>query len=235
VNGFVAAVHEGAFAVHVPVAPGETVLTATARTPAGATASHSVAVTLSETIAAALRALPGDGLAPLDVQFALDGVTPATITLDADGDGAADFVGSSVTGRPFPYPTPGLYFPRATVTDDRGNQVVLTTLVSVTSPAAFEARLLGLWTGFRARLRSGDVPGALEHLSPSIRPQFEDIFQSLAPALGAIAAGLPDIVPLDQADNLAEAALVSDDDGQPALYFIYFRRDGLGRWLIEEM
>lgn len=235
VNGHVAAVQGPVFAVQVPLAPGDAVLTATARIPSGATASHSVVLAVSATPGAALRAVPGDGLVPLTVRFAVDGLTPAAVALDADGDGVVDFTGPGLEAARFTYTMAGLYFPTVTATDGRGGRVAVTTLVHVKSPAAFEAQFAGVWSGFKDRLAAGDIPGALEYLSPAIRPQFEDILQTLRPSLGAIAEGLEDIVPLDQADDLAEAAVLREEDGRSALYFIYFRRDGLGRWVIEEM
>ena len=36
-------------------------------------------------------------------------------------------------------------------------------------------------------------------------------------------------------DDLAEAVILRRDGATSFLYFIYFRRDSLGRWLIEEM
>jgi hypothetical protein len=36
-------------------------------------------------------------------------------------------------------------------------------------------------------------------------------------------------------ENLAETALIQVEDGAPRLYFIYFRRDNRGQWLIQEM
>ena len=40
---------------------------------------------------------------------------------------------------------------------------------------------------------------------------------------------------VEQVDTLAETALVRQEGGTSYLYFVYFRRDSLGRWLIEEM
>ena len=51
----------------------------------------------------------------------------------------------------------------------------------------------------------------------------------------AIAASLPSIDLIDQVGDLAEAALIQVEDGSPLLYFVYFRRDNRGRWLIQEM
>ena len=40
---------------------------------------------------------------------------------------------------------------------------------------------------------------------------------------------------MDQVADLAETALVQTENGIARLYFVYFRRDNLGRWLIHEM
>ncbi len=57
----------------------------------------------------------------------------------------------------------------------------------------------------------------------------------LGPDLPAIAAALVNLEVLEQVGDLAEAAIVQQENGVPFLHFIYFRRDSLGRWLIEEM
>jgi hypothetical protein len=61
------------------------------------------------------------------------------------------------------------------------------------------------------------------------------VFQQLGADLPGIAAGLGNLEVLEQLDDLAEAVIVQQENGVPRLYFIYFRRDSLGRWLIEEM
>ena len=60
-------------------------------------------------------------------------------------------------------------------------------------------------------------------------------FQPLGADLPAVAAALPAIELIEQLDSLAETALVQVEDGAPRMYFVYFRRDNLGRWLIDEM
>ena len=39
----------------------------------------------------------------------------------------------------------------------------------------------------------------------------------------------------DQVGDLAEAVVLQSEPAGQQLYFIQFRRDSLGRWLIEEM
>ncbi len=182
-----------------------------------------------------LVAAPSNGVAPLTVVFSLLRAAGGTIALDADGDGIVDFIGPSRDGQTFTYARPGLYFPAATITDAGGTQSTATTVVNVEDPQTVTTRFQGLWTNLKARLGAGDVPGALAHLAPNLQPRFQAVFQQLQTDLPAIAASLGDLEVLEQVGDLAETAIVQQENGAPFLYFIYFRRDGLGRWLIEEM
>ena len=182
-----------------------------------------------------LVAAPSSGVAPLTVVFSLLRATGGTIALDADGNGIVDFIGPSRDGQTFTYARPGLYFPTATITDAGGTQSTVTTVVNVEDPQTVTTRFQGLWTNLKARLGAGDVPGALAHLAPNLQPRFQTVFQQLRTDLPAVAASLGDLEVLEQVGDLAETAIVQQENGAPFLYFIYFRRDGLGRWLIEEM
>jgi len=182
-----------------------------------------------------LVAAPSSGVAPLTVVFSLLRATGGTIALDADGNGIVDFIGPSRDGQTFTYARPGLYFPAATITDAGGTQSTATTVVNVEDPQTVTTRFQGLWTNLKARLGAGDVPGALAHLAPNLQPRFQTVFQQLRTDLPAVAASLGDLEVLEQVGDLAETAIVQQENGAPFLYFIYFRRDGLGRWLIEEM
>ena len=63
----------------------------------------------------------------------------------------------------------------------------------------------------------------------------ERVFQDLGADLPAIAANFGDLHVTDQLGDIAEAILLQDEPSGRQLYFIQFRRDSLGRWLIEEM
>jgi len=181
-----------------------------------------------------LVAAPSSGVAPLTVAFSLRSA-PGAIAMDFDGDGAVDFTGPRLDGQTFIYTQPGLYFPRATVTDAQGKQSTVTAVVNVEDPQTVTTRFQGLWTSLKARLGAGDVPGTLAHLAPNLQPRFQAVFQQLQTDLPVVAAGLGDLEVLEQVGDLAETAIVQQENGAPFLYFIYFRRDSLGRWLIEEM
>jgi len=237
VNGIVAAVEAPVFAVQVPVTVDTTVLTATVTGSSGTTTSPSVTVSVftSPTPVGSLTPTPVAGVAPLTVEFTLGGIAARNVTLDADGDGLTDFTGASLEGQRFVYPQPGLYFPAATVSDGQGGQFTAATVVLVEPPTAVNARFESLWNRFKDRLVAGDIPGALAHLSPAIQSQFSEVFQALGSNLPGIAASLERLVVVERVDDLAEAAVVRQEGATAFLYFIYFRRDRLGRWLIEEM
>ena len=97
------------------------------------------------------------------------------------------------------------------------------------------ARFQALWAGFTARLRASDRPGALAHLTPGLRSRLEPVFQQLGLDLPVIAVGLGGIELIDQVGHLAEAAFLQAADGVTRLYFVYFRRDNRGQWLIQDM
>ena len=178
---------------------------------------------------------PSSGVAPLTVLFSLPRASGGIIALDADGDGFVDFIGPRLDGQAFTFTRPGLYFPSARVTDAQGKQSTVTAVVNVEDPQTVTTRFQGLWTSLKTRLGAGDVTGALAHLVPNLQPRFQAVFQQLQTDLPAIAAGLGDLEVLEQVGDLAETAMVQQENGAPFLYFIYFRRDSLGRWLIEEM
>jgi sugar lactone lactonase YvrE len=237
INGVVAAVDGTLFAAQVPVRSGAQELVATATSADGDTAGARVVVTVSTAIPAGptLGASPASGVAPLSVQFVLNGWRAASIELDIDGDGVVDFGGASLEDRRFTYARPGLYFPTAVVTDAHGSRATAQAVVLVDSAATVTARFQGLWADFKSKLITGDTQAALAQLAPTIRSRFADVFQALGPNVTSVAGDLENLAVVEQLDGLAETVVVRQEGGRPTLYFIYFRRDSLGRWLIEEM
>jgi sugar lactone lactonase YvrE len=239
VNGVAALVHDVQWAAQVPVGPGNNLITVTARTTAGAEATASVVVT--GTAAAPglfVRAEPRSGVAPLQVTWRVANGTPHPLVqfeLDAHGDGTYGPATAVLDGTQSTYATAGLWLPTVRATDDQGNVHVATTLVQVGDAQTAAGRFQALWANFKARLQAGDQPGALAHLSSSLRSRFEPIFQQLGAALPGIAASLGAVELIDQVDDLAEAAILQAEDGTTRLYFVYFRRDNRGQWLIQEM
>jgi hypothetical protein len=240
VNGLPAQVNGGQWFVEVPLETGSNVLTATALDTTGAQATSSVTVTVPQAPPAPLllRALPESGIAPLLATWQVINQTGCPLVrfeLDPTGTGTFGSPVATLDGVQTSYPVPGLWFPTLRATDDQGRQYTATVFLNVEDPQIVTARFQGRWNSFRARLQAGDLAGALAHLTPELRPQFQTIFQQLGTDLPGVVAGLGDLEVLEQAGDLAETVILQHENGVPFLYFIYFRRDSLGRWLIEEM
>ena len=239
VNGFPAMVLGGQWAVEVPVDSSVQLLTATASVIGGesATASAPIAVAATGPGAVELHADPADGIAPLVVTWKVVNNTGRALIqyeLDSTGGGTFDPV-ASLDDAQATYSIPGLWFPTLRVTDDQGVTYTSTAALVASDPATVSARFDGLWAGFKARLQAGDVAGAMQFLAPTLQPRMERVFQALGLDLPAVASSFGDLHVTDQLGDLAEAVLVQDEPSGRQLYFIQFRRDSLGRWLIEEM
>jgi hypothetical protein len=240
VNGFPAMVHVDHWAVEVPVDSSVDFLTATAAVVGGESTATSIPITITSASPESieLQANPPDGIMPHIVTWKVVNNTGRAIIqyeLDPTGSGAFNPLTSSPDGAQDTYPTAGLWFPTLRATDDQGVTYTARTVVLVSDPVTVSARFDALWTGFKARLQAGDTTGALSFLSPILQPRMEVVFQQLGSDLPAIATSLGALQVTDQLGDLAEAVLAQDEATGRKLYFIQFRRDGLGRWLIEEM
>jgi hypothetical protein len=234
VNGFRAAVQGTTFATVLPVTPDTTSLTAVATTATGATVSHTIAITVSKTLtpATTLQVSPQSGVVPLTVRFSVPGIAVAAIALDLHGNGTVDFASSSLEGQEFIYTQPGLYFPRATITDAQGNQLTTAAIVHVFDANTLDAFLQAKWTAFKGALLRGDAEGSLQALAAGIRNRYRSALQAVGGDLPAFASTLGDLQIISFQDALAEAVTVRLENGQRRAYFIYFVPDDDGIWRV---
>ena len=240
VNGYPAMIQGTQWAAEVPVDPTVTLLTATASVVGGASVTASRAVTVGSAAPPAVELLaePSDGVAPLSVTWKVVNNTGRALIqyeLDPTGGGVFGPPTESFDDTHTTYSTAGLWFPTLRVVDDQGMTYTASTALLASDPAAVSARFDALWNGLRARLQAGDVTGALSFVAPVLRPRMEQVFYDLGSSLPLLAAALGDLNVTDQLGDLAEAVVVQNEASGPQLYFIQFRRDSLGRWLIEEM
>lgn len=239
VNGFAALVHGSQWAAEIPAVLGSNVITALAASVAGDEATASLVVNGNEGAPGVFfGSEPSSGVAPLQVTWQVTSRLPRPLVkfeLDPAGGGTFGDPVTVLDGTQSTYPDAGLMFPTVRVTDDLGQVHVATTVVQVADAQTASTRFQTLWAGFKGSLQAGDEARALTYLSPALRARFAPILQQLGPDLSMIAAGLGPIELIDEVDNLAEAAIVQVENGAPRLYFIYFRRDNRGRWLIQEM
>ena len=239
VNGVAALVEGRHWAAEVPVSSGSNTIIAVARTLAGTEVTATVTVTGVEAAAGLfLRAEPSSGVTPLRVTWRVSSRRARPLVafeLDEEGLGVFGPPAPSLDGGQSTYTTPGLRFATVRATDDQGNVYLARTVILVEDAVSASARFQALWTGFTARLQAGDRTGALTHLTPALRSRFEPVFQQLGSELPVVAARLGGIELIDQVGHLAEAAILQTGDGVTRLYFVYFRRNNRGQWLIQDM
>jgi hypothetical protein len=240
VNGFPAMTHGDHWAVEVPVDPSVGLLTAIATVVGGESTTTSIPITITSASPASIELLadPPDGILPHVVTWKVVNNTGRAIIqyeLDRIGSGAFEPPTPSLDGNQATYSTAGIWFPTLRATDDQGVTYTASTVVLANDPVTVSARFEALWTGFKARLKAGDTTGALSFLSPILQPRMEVVFQQLGADLPTVVRSLGALQVTDQLGDLAEAVLAQDEPTGRKLYFIQFRRDGLGRWLIEEM
>jgi hypothetical protein len=236
VNGVRAAVQAPGFVALVPVSTATTTLVATARTPSGDTAAHSIPIIVSTETgqpATILAASPSGGPAPLAVAFSARASGEiVSVNLDLDGNGTTDFTGAHLDGQTFTYTLPGLYTPTVTLTDTQGLTVTASTVVHVLDPTALDALLTATWTDMKDALRSGDVPAALAYISSRNRARYEQLFQVLGPRLAAIDSILSDVTADELTATEAFYTMLRTDDGIPLVFEIRFAVDDDGLWRI---
>jgi hypothetical protein len=238
VNGVLAAVQNGLFVALVPTTPGAFVLTAVGVTSGSVIAEHSVTVTVSGNASAEdLLAVPQSGLAPLTVSFSLRRSVDSMITLDADGDGTVDVVGSALGEPRFTFTRPGLYIPVATITDRGGTQTVARSVVQVYDRAELDAFFKAKWDAMKSALIVNDLAAAVTHFVAPQRDRYRALFTALSGDIARIARDMQDIELIYAVEARAKYRLPRTQlwGGQlmTLSYYVYFVQDGDGLWTIE--
>jgi hypothetical protein len=181
-------------------------------------------------------ATPSSGVAPLTVAFSLRGATGA-VSMDFDGDGTVDFSGASLDGQAFTYTRPGVYAPRAILTDAQGSPVTVTTIVNVLDRVQVDALLKAKWNAMKAALIRNDIEGALLFFTPPQRDRFRTLFTLAGARIAQIAADMQDIELIYLVEGQAKYRLSRSQvyGGQPLTltYYVYFVQDDAGSWSIE--
>jgi hypothetical protein len=236
VNGVVAAVYNGFFAVQVPVAPDTTSLMAVATLAQGITSSNSVSVSVSTTPdpEVLLYVSPRGGQAPLIVQYTIISDVVATqVELDVDGDGTFDFTGPSLEGLQFILTEPGVYVSTVRLTDFQGNHFTANAVIQVYDPAALDAVLLILWNDMKDALRNGDITGAGNQIVSESRDKYVEAFQIIAAQLPNIDQILTNISFVRMEGNSAIYEMVRMVQGLQTSFEVQFVRDSDGIWRVD--
>jgi hypothetical protein len=186
-----------------------------------------------------------ESVGPLEAKFTLknaNGVRDVTIDYWGDGtvilrlsDNPGYVVGGTSKTVSFPYGSYGVFKPILTVEDMLGNVYQQQFALQARSIAEMDVMFKELWARMLAKLKAGDIPGALTATTGAGRPRFQLIFENLQPdpatavdQLGTLNANLFDV-------GSAEYFLVRQKAEGPAAYPIYFIRSGDGVWRVDAM
>lgn len=221
--------------------PGTNIITATVSRP-GLSVSHSITVTWLPATSSPVQVTvsPLNGLAPLDVRFAVQTSGPSLqrLQIDYDSDEEIDY-DSSEEGLPATSPVteiysdPGTYEATVTATDSTGNIHVSWHEITVSHPK--DSMLRGIYEDMLEDLRQGNIEGAVARFSGSSQEKYRGIFTTLQPDLPTIVNQMGMFDSGLMGEDWAEYVLLREENGEPRVYLIYFLRGEDGVWRIEGM
>ena len=246
VNGVVAHIDDfGQFhANDVPLAPGPNTVTVTITTQDGSSASKSIDITSTGRGAFIVNASPTEGIGALTVNFSIenpDGVAFHHVSADVENDGVldltatpADFVqGSYRFGTTYP---PGTWTAVIKAYDDQNRVVYATTKsIVVLTPQALQNRLRGVYDALLARLRAGNIAGAMTAFTGSAYEKYNAIFGTLKDSLPTIVDQLGTVVDASFGADIAEYGVVRNTPEGPRRFMFYLIRGEDGIWRIDGM
>lgn len=228
------------FAGIIPLQQGQNIITVQATDACGYKATDTITVqtdTIQEPIR--LTATPSSGILNttgiLPVTFEAETSLPNPIsnyTWDLNGDGTAELtdMDSKVQGE---YESPGLYFPKLTITDTQGNTYTETTIVNVLSREEMDALLKGKWDGMKGGLIQGNVDKAISFFEEGSQSIYSQQFTALKSVLSLIGNEMGQINMAKIEDDRAEYEIITTRNGVSYSFHLLFVRDKDGLWKIK--
>ncbi len=246
INGIVAHIDDfGHFNLNdLPLAVGRNTITAVVTGMDGQTATQEIMLESTGPAPFIVDASPTEGLGSLTVQFAITNPahTPFNkIIVDLDGDGYPNLIATpnDVDNRSYTFTAT---YPQGTWTAtitalDAANQPIFSTtrVIVVLMPEFLEGRLRAVYSGMLARLRAGNIPGAMTAFTGSAYAKYEAIFTQLGAALPGLIDQVGEIDETTFGVDLAEFSIVRNTSDGPQRFMVYLIRAEDGIWRIDGM
>ncbi len=246
INGIVAHIDDfGHFNLNdLPLAAGRNTITAVVTGMDGQTATQEITLESTGPAPFTVDASPTEGLGSLTVQFSI--ANPAhtpfnKIIVDLDGDGYPNLIAipNDVDNRPYTFTAT---YPQGTWTAtitalDAADQPIFSTTraIVVLMPEFLEGRLRAVYSGMLARLRAGNIPGAMTAFTGYAYAKYEAIFTQLRAALPGLVDQVGEIDETTFGVDLAEFSIVRNTSDGPQRFMVYLIRAEDGIWRIDSM
>jgi hypothetical protein len=120
--------------------------------------------------------------------------------------------------------------------DDQDRVIYSTSRsIVVRIPQILQGKLLAIYDGMLARLRAGNIPGALTAFTGSAYERHSEIFTQLQSSLAQIVDQLGEVKEVTFNEDVAELTVVRDTPDGPLAFLIYMLRSEDGIWRVDGM
>jgi hypothetical protein len=241
VNGYPAQVNGNRWFVNnLPLVEGDNSITVTATQPDGATASHSIPVSVDTSVPIdwiELHLSPESGIAPLNSYLKVEphlSFTPTTWNIGTIGP-AQDVTmqSTSDTEHELTFPTPGFYTIIFTMSDDQGNETSGEIMVDVIDGVMLEELLNLRWNAMTTDLLAGNSESALGYFVAASQDKYRTVFTTLGSSkLNSIFSGSGNISIDVSYGKTAKCGINRVESNQTYSYPLTMIKDENGLWKI---
>jgi hypothetical protein len=247
---YLAQVNGKYFAAQVTLATGDNTITVTATDQNSGQHQASVIVTgTAQTNTVDLQASPNVGIPTLKPsgQTLLEVALMTSTSLqnpvknyawDFNGSGTNSVTCYSHSNVTASYQQTGLYLTTVDITDTAGNHYTDTVIVNVVDASQMDSIFKPIWNGLKNALKDGNTTSALNYIAPSSRQKYSEAFTALQADIVQIATNMQDVEIVYVNDAVTKYRIKREQtiNGQYSTisYYIYYRKDSNGQWLIDE-
>jgi hypothetical protein len=246
INGAIAQVDAGGhfYANGVALVPGENAVSILVSSSTGQTLTKTLTISSTGSAPFTVDARPTDGLAPLEVTFAVINRANRAfqrMEFDFESNGVADYTAFAeqfVDGRfliAVTYPA-GTYTMKITAYDADNVRIWSTTrIVTARSTQQLDAMLRGVYDGMLQSLLAGRIDLALNAISGDMQDKYEAVFTEIGTALPAAIGTLGTLEPNWFNVDRAEYVVIRDTPDGRMGFLVDFIRGEDGVWRIDGM
>jgi len=245
VNGHLAwMLADGSFGVdNIDLQPGSNTLAVVVSSQDAAPITQTITVSSAGVAPFQVYVDPPEGLAPFTTTLTISNRTSAAfqrIEVDTNGDGVPDIVltrlQDNTAALAITYPDAGMYLVGVKVFD-ASNNLIYSALrkILVRDPGQVALGLVSIYMGMLDRLSFGDITGALNAISVSMRDKYDVVFTALQGQMPSIVSQLRTIQDAIVNSEIAELHVTRTTSNGPQTFSILFMRDEDGVWRIEGM